>query len=390
MVRKAAIASVLGVLAACGGDSGDAVDGTMDPAGDESEAGAGEGATDAGAVADLVPGITESAEVDVEGARANAFDGVFILPYVTCEQPLAGEAAGKGPDGKVCTPVSIAGATEPGRYFPDYASCDVVRTQRPFWVAPPAMEPSEDDPRLDDARFVAELEWVTEQVRATGCTCCHDATAHEGKAAQWDISRGPIWTDTVSDDGVALFTGLASSAVLGAYPPEENNGFDRESVGLPSTDPQRMRRFFIAELERRGITEEQASAVPPFGGPIYQNQIKKPGACGAGLGVSSDGAIHWSGGRARYVYILAEGSRNPGVPPNLDKPEGTLWRLDALPSAPAMTSGIRYGQTPKGTYQMLPEASAAPALQQGMTYQLFVELDMGFVIENCLFEYPVD
>jgi hypothetical protein len=335
-----------------------------------------------------VEGVTEASEVDWEAVRADAQAQVFVPPYQTCVAPREGEPAGQGPDGTVCTQVSIAGATEPDRAFADYASCAVVRTQRPFWEAPPANEPSADDPRLDDDAFVTELAWVTSQVRATGCVCCHDSQAVDGKFGQWDISRGPIWTDTVSDDGVALFTGLASSAVLGAYPPEDNNGFSRDTTGLPSTDPARMRQFFLDELARRGISEDEARAVPPFGGPIYQNQIKPPRACPSDIGVKSDGTMQWGAQAARYVYVLAEGSRNPGVPPNLDKPEGTLWRLDVLPSANPLRSGIAYGETPRGTFQMLPEAEAAPALREGVSYQLFVELDMGFVVENCLFTYP--
>src|SRR5262245_45690077 len=59
----------------------------------------------------------------------DALPGVFIPPFVDCREPLDGEP-GMGPDGQVCTNVAISGSTEPGRYFPDYASCDVVLTQR--------------------------------------------------------------------------------------------------------------------------------------------------------------------------------------------------------------------------------------------------------------------
>lgn len=106
---------------------------------------------------------------DVTAIRSTneARSGVFIPPYLDCRDPVAGETATRD-DGKVCTHVSIAGATEPGRSFADYADCEVVRTQRPFWSRPPHAVPSEDDPRLQDDAFMQELAWVTEEIQATG------------------------------------------------------------------------------------------------------------------------------------------------------------------------------------------------------------------------------
>jgi len=326
---------------------------------------------------------------DVQPVRrvADALEGVFIPPFVDCREPLAGEQ-GAGPDGEVCTNVAISGCTEPGKYFPDYAECAVVRTQRPYWPAPPAAEPKPDDPRLDDPAFMEELAWVSEQVGASGCTCCHDASAYP--AAQWDISRGPIWTDTLSDSGLALFTGLADSSVLGAYDPADNFGFDREATGIPTTDTPRMLAFLRAELERRGMTEDEAREVPPFGGPIYANSIAAPEACGAGEGVDPDGVVHWNGGGARYVYVAREDAANPGVPPNLDMPEGTLWRLDVLASEPAVGSRLEYGSTPDGSFQARPAKKAAPALQRGERYLLTVLRDVGLPLASCVFEFGQD
>jgi hypothetical protein len=315
----------------------------------------------------------------------DALDGVFIPPFVDCRASLD-DVAGQGPGGQVCTPVSIAGATEPGRRFADYADCDVVRTQRPFWSAPPAREPDPNDPRLDDAEFAAKLAWVTEQLAASGCTCCHDS-ASSPTVAQWDVSAVGVWLDTLSDTGLALFAGLADSSVLGAYAPDDNNGFARELTGVPSTDPGRMQAFMLAELEARGISRAEAEAVPPFGGPIYTNSVAKPTACEPGEGVTPDGEVRWNGPAARYVYVLAEGSRNPGVPPDRDRPEGTLWRLDVPADQPAVASGLLYGTTQRGTLQVLPERSAAPALEQGVRYQLFVQLDVGVPLANCLFGF---
>jgi hypothetical protein len=326
---------------------------------------------------------------DVEPVKRpeDAQKGVAIPPFEDCREPVDGEPQGEGEDGKVCTPVSIAGATELGRYYPDYASCEVVRTQRPYWAAPPANVPAADDPRLQDDAFVKELSWVTEQLEASACTCCHDS--REVPASQWDIAALPIWTDTVSDTGIALFTGLPDSSSLGAYDRQDNNGFDRTETGVPATDNERMRAFFVAELERRGLTEEDAKAVEPFGGPIYRSRIQKPKPCENGEGVDAEGRVSWGAGMtARYVYILEVGSDNPGVPPNLDLPEGTIWRVDALASEPALKSGMRYGSTEGGAVQAFPERKPAAALEEGKKYQITALLDIGFAKTQCVFTYP--
>jgi len=308
-----------------------------------------------------------------------------IPPFVDCRAPRDGEPAGAR-DGKVCTPVSIAGCTEQGRAFADYGDCAVVRTQRPYWPAAAARSPDPSDARLQDAAFMRELAWVTEQARASGCTCCHEAKLAPQGPSQWYIDAAPIWTTTVSDSGIALFAGLADSSVLGAYAPEDNNGFQRSTTGLPSTDGPRMRAFWLAELRHRGISEEQAAATPPFGGPIYTAQKQKPGACGEDEGIDAEGLVTWNpAAPARYVYVLASGSANPGVPPNLDTPAGTLWRLDVLAREEAIGPGLRYGTTPPGTFQAVPAAGSAPRLEPGVTYQLVVLRDIGFPAKNCLF-----
>jgi hypothetical protein len=232
-----------------------------------------------------------------------------------------------------------------------------------------------------------ELAWMTEQVEASGCTCCHDSRQNDGLTGQWDIHRGPIWLDTLSDSGLALFVGYADSSSLGAYPSSENHGFDRDQTGIPTTDTPRMQAFLKRELERRGISEAQAKATPPFGGPIYANRVTPPGSCReTGQGIDSEMRVQF-GGTARYVYVLEPGGENPGVPPNLDRPDGTLWRLDVLASAVPIASGVTYGTTPEGTFQAIPERERAPALKVGSTYQLYVLRDVGLPVANCLFTF---
>lgn len=344
------------------------------------------GGGDSASVGETNDAITLKSDVTPVKDVKDTQPGVFIPPYLDCRDPAPGQT-GSGPNGQVCTEVMISGCTEPGKYFPDYASCDIVRTQRPFWPEAPAGETKSDDPRLSDPAFMSELAWMTEQVAASACTCCHDNRQNGGLTGQWDINHGGIWLDTLSDGGLALFIGYADSSSLGAYPSDKNHGFDRMATGVPTTDTARMKAFLAKELERRGISEAEARAVPPFGGPIYANRVTPPGKCSeTGQGVDPELGVQF-GGSARYVYVLEPGGENPGVPPNLDLPKGTLWRLDVLPSAAPVQSGLKYGTTPEGSFQAVPENGKAPELKVGSTYQLYVMKDVGLPIANCLFEF---
>lgn len=345
---------------------------------DSSDRGPGEGP-------DRASRLTLRSDVEPVKHAKDAKPGVFIPPYVDCRAPLPGEPPSAS--GQVCTPVSISGCTEAGRYFPDYADCGVVRTQRPYWPAPPAGTSSPDDPRLQDPAFVRELEWVTAQARATACTCCHDSRETPSGASQWAIDEGPIWTDTASDRGIALFSGLTDSSIFGAYPPEQNNGFQRTFTGIPSTDGERMRRFFVAELARRGISEADARAMPAFGGRLADARITRPEPCAQGEGIDADGVIHWTPGAwARYVLLLDPALESTSTGPSAT-PSNTLWRLDVLASAEAIDGGLVYGTTPTGSFQAFPETGPAPALEPGKTYHLRVSKDVGFVATSCLFVY---
>ena len=186
----------------------------------------------------------------------------------------------------------------------------------------------------------------------------------------------------------ALLAGLADSSVLGAYPAEENYGFGRDETGLPSTDPARMQAFLLGEWMRRGRTPADAAEIPPFGGPIYSQQVYVPEPCRAGEGVGADGTVTWTNGEARYVYVLEAGSKNPGVPPNLDLPEGTVWRVDVTPDQRAVASGFAYGDVPAGAVQRFPAEGRPAALVSGETYYLYVLFDVGLPITRCLFEAP--
>ncbi len=76
------------------------------------------------------------------------------------ERDLPAEDAGQSANGQVCTWQAISGCTEEGRRYSDYASCDIVRSQRPYYPAPPAATAGREDKRLEDSQYVAELDWV--------------------------------------------------------------------------------------------------------------------------------------------------------------------------------------------------------------------------------------
>lgn len=313
-------------------------------------------------------------------------DGAFVQPYQTCRAPLSGEPMGKGPDGQVCTWTLISGATEEGRRFSDYASCDDVRTQRPYYASPPANETTAGDPRLDDAAYLAEVAWAGSQVASSACVCCHDSRIAPDGASQWLIDAKGIWLDSISDSGLAMMAGLADSSAFGAFPPGENNGFDRVALGVPTTDVPRMRALLLGEWARRGFTEAEGKAYPAFGGPLVDQRDFVPARCAAEEGVDANGVITWGAATARYVYVLEVGSQNPGVPPNLDLPSGTRWQVTVPNKSAPITSGIVYGEVKNGLVQRVPaDGGSAPALVKGVDYYLVVLQDIAFPAARCVF-----
>ena len=284
----------------------------------------------------------------------------------------------------MCTWNLISACTEPGRRFADYASCDVVVTQRPYYAYPVEYDTPDDDPRLQDEEYMAEMAWVTEQTEACACICCHSVEDAPSGSSGWYVEAGPLWIDIVDDDALAMLAGLVDSTAFGAFPPEENNGFDRMTTGLPTTDIERMQTFLVEEYLRRGNTLEDAERYPAFGGPLYTQALYEPEACTGTRGIGADGTIDWGSSAVRYVYVLEEDSANPGVPPNLDLPDGTIWRIDVGASDDPIEGPIQYGQVPDGAKQSWPVDGEPQALEPGKTYYAYVLLDVGVPVLRCL------
>lgn len=324
-------------------------------------------------------------------------------PSETCEG-VSAETGGIGSGGSVfqpfelicldsegderCTWQAIGGCAPEGERYIDYASCSSVLTQRPYAPVPASgFETPADDPLRDDPDYLREVEWVRGQAESCGCVCCHSESVTPRGAAIWDTERTGIWTDSFTARGLAQGAGWLDTSTLGAFPPEENNGFNREVTVLPTTDVDRMVRFFSGELARRGYSEADFMGDDPIGGPLYSQRIFEPAECELGEGVNAEGEIYWEGGRARYVYLLEEGSENPSTPPNLDLPEGTLWRLDVDYRRVGVKPGISYGAIQREMTQGFPVEGAPTSLEMGRRYYLYVLQDIAIPITRCLFTY---
>ena len=238
-------------------------------------------------------------------------------------------------------------------------------------------------------------------MRSSACVCCHDS-AVDPRAANWDISKGKIWTDQLDKYAVEIMTGRVSSAALGAYKPEENFGFNRYHTGLPTTDVERMKKFFTNIADDLGTTQEEIAQMPPLASFLANQLLEEAPQCSPGVGVNAEtGIINWGKDEfgfpdskyipARFIYVLEDGAQTPVVTPNLDKPKGTLWRIDADSRWYMFKSGsVKYGQTPLGATQTIPDPDRFERLKPleiGKRYRLVVQLDVGFPITNCYFNY---
>lgn len=297
--------------------------------------------------------------------------------------------------GQRCVWQSIHGATLEGRSFREDAVCDESRSGRPYYAKPPNPNWQAPDPRRDDPAYLAEEAWVRSQINAASCVCCHSSAAPNGAASIFDIDREGSLANQFTDRGIAHGSGLINSIPLGAFPAEVNNGFAKSDLQHPdysiflSTDPARMKAFWVAEQQHRGLTAQDFVGVPDGFGPLSEQYFFQPKTCSGAEGIAADGTITWGNGRARYVYVLEADAKAPTVFPNLDLPEGTLWRLDVPADGAPLTSGsVKYGVVPQGTSQRVPLEGQAPTLVKGKSYFLYVSADVLLPITRCLFTAP--
>jgi hypothetical protein len=146
-----------------------------------------------------------------EGAGGGGGGGgsVFVQPYLECKDPLEAPE-GQSADGQVCTWTLISASTEEGRRYQDYASCEDVLTQRPYYPSPPAATTPPNDARLADTEYLAEVAWAREQVEASACICCHSTGLAPNGPSQWFVEAEGIWLG-----GVVARVGVADDAHAG-------------------------------------------------------------------------------------------------------------------------------------------------------------------------------
>ncbi len=281
------------------------------------------------------------------------------------------------------------GAVPAPERFLDHGDCPTVRTQGIPWQR--AVNAAADtEPRLDDPAFASEFAWVTEQVEATACMCCHDSDS--GSANIYDVSAEPFWPSAMTNRGLMMAAGIINTDVLGAFPPDDNHGFDRYTTVFPTADVERFQQFFLAELEHRGVTQADIDNAGDLGGPLTENALDPTERCADGVGIDASGVVHWPGGSVRYAWVLEPDAVNPGTPPNLDRPVGTIWQASVYHEDDALGPGeLAYSSAPAGATQTVPPASdGLPALVDGETYKLFLIPDHGeYLLQNCTFTYPV-
>ena len=331
----------------------------------------------------------------VSGDTSSSGLPTFQWPEQKCTAPAEGEAAGKGPDGQVCTWSMISGATEEGRHFERYGSCEKVLTQRPYYPKPTADDATRDDPRMNDPVYSGEVRWLRSQIESTACVCCHSTQAPAG-TANWYVDQPGNFINGFFNRGLAMGAGWINTVGFGAYLPADNNGFKRANEEHPdwpifvTTDPERVRAFFEAELAYRGKRRADFADQPYGAGPLDTQRFYRPATCTASEGVGADGVIRWTQGPARYLYVLAADANSPGVPPNLDQPPGTLWRIQVpFTGKPVDSGAVSFGVVPTGFEQLFPAKAVSPApLERGKQYYLYVMTDLVQPIARCLFTAP--
>jgi hypothetical protein len=221
--------------------------------------------------------------------------------------------------------------------------------------------------------------------------CCHSTLAPKG-TSNWYVDQPGNFINGFYDRGLAMGAGWINTVGFGAFLPSQNNGFFRANPASPNesifvtTDQPRMKAFFEAELAARGKTRGDFADQPYGAGPLDEQRFFRPAECSNGEGIDADGTVTWPKGPARYLYVLEASASSPGVPPNLDTPDGTLWRVDAPWTRDAVASGtVKYGAVPDGFTLRVPTTGAPPELVKGRQYYLYVMADIVIPNARCLF-----
>ena len=327
----------------------------------------------------------------------------YIYPYQVCvprpsDADISSEYISITETGEeeVCVWQNAQGCAPEGERFTEWGSCEVAMTTSARFYKNPGSKYQSDLMILEDEDYQRESQWVQDQIRSCGCVCCHDAQENgiqANFATAFDVSFPGVWTDTFTDFGLLTAAGVIDTELLGGtFDPQTNFGFDRSELIFPSSDIERMRRFFTGEIQRRALSEERIQelidAVPLRFAGLYTNYAGETVDCEPDIGVDTEGYIHWGNNSARHVYVLEDTAKNVADPPGLDRPEGTLWRLDAKVGVSFESGTIRYGEIPDDAKQDIPVEGEPIALESGQRYKLFILRDFGPLrLQNCYFTF---
>ncbi len=168
-----------------------------------------------------------------------------IVAHVGC----GGEEVGCTPDGNAAedlpkdAPPNGTCAPE-GEVFTDHYGCAEVAGPCPSNGSPgakravAASDEQEGDP---------DLAWSRAQLQSCSCMCCHGEGGLGAHEWVWDLEGS--WTDSATTRRLRKLAGEPGSTGI---PAESNNGFGRDVIDLPTTDPERMRAFIERTIARRG------------------------------------------------------------------------------------------------------------------------------------------
>ena len=206
-------------------------------------------------------------------------------------------------------------------------------------IPPSGFETPEDDPIRSDDAFLAEVEWAKGQAESCGCVCCHTTGTAPRRCGCFRYSGRRHLDGHLHQTGPRNCCRLDRFESLGAHAAMDNNGFDRSRTGSSNHRRRTHDPILRGRISQAWRDSEEFEGKQPLAAPSQRKQRLSPRHVPQGIGIDATNKISWSGGTARYIYVLEAGAANPGVPPNLDRPDGTIWKIDVEPTAAALKLG---------------------------------------------------
>lgn len=335
-------------------------------------------------------------DYDIEPPPATATEWLqapFVQPEKACVDASTVEVPDGAvlEDGQLCAWDYFSGNVPEGMHFNDVSNCGAPLTQGPPWFAKPERVYESPASLLNDEAWVTEAEWARDQIRASGCSCCHASSSVSGNTSGFDVDAPGVWTDTMTNSQLAMSAGMnPMHSLFGEFPAEDNHGFSRELTLWASTDPERLRDFFTNEFERRDGGQEDLDLAQDRFDALFGQVVAETPACVTEFeGVKEDGTVFWNGDAGiRQLWIMEEGTASPAFPPNLDRPEGTIWAVYVnFDGEPIPNDTLRLGEVPADATQRVPE-TGAPTFVDGRTYKIYATQDvMSGRMLNCTFTW---